>query len=135
MSEVRMIAQERAEFALNKVLEIEKEIEKNRMKEFRNFSAGVPSIILQNGFGQTIAFFLSKDKSPQHQIMVEIIKEWLLQRNFIENVEENKDFVLKISKLNQQKYLYIQDETLKLLEWVKRYAHAFLPDPNKKEGA
>ena len=128
MIEVRMIAQERAEFALNEVLKIKED----KITEFRNFSAGVPSMILQNGFGQTIAFFLSRGKD-HHLRMVEIIKEWLESRDLIKTTQANEDFVKEIMGLEQKKYLYIQDETLHLLEWVKRFSHAFLPDPNKKE--
>jgi len=45
---MRTLGQKRAEFALNKVVDIPQD----KKDKFKPFSAGAPSMILQNGFGQ-----------------------------------------------------------------------------------
>ena len=126
---MRTMAQKRAEYALEKVLNLEC----NR-KEFKSFSAGVPSMILQNGFGQTLAFFIAKgtDKelilksNDKHIVILNIIRKWLVDNGFANGQKNEKEFIENIAKMSQQQYLLAQEETLKLLEWVKRYANADL---------
>jgi len=134
---MRTLGQKRAEFALNQVLKIKDESIK---KDFKNFSAGAPSMILQNGFGQALAFWLSKatnkdleiKRNDKHFILFKIIMDWLpcekgdVKNTFIEKTNSPKEFIEEISKMDQKKYLTAQKETLALLEWVKRYANAGL---------
>ncbi len=134
---MRTLGQKRAEFALHEVLKIE---DTNLKKDFKNFSAGAPSMILQNGFGQALAFWLSKgtDKdlkiktNDKHIKIFDIIMAWLSHNN---GKDINNDFATKtnrrelikeISQMEQARYLTAQKETLALLEWVKRYANAGL---------
>ena len=66
--------------------------------------------------------------------MLDTIREWLslkkddIENNFIKKCADNKELIKNISKLEQTDYLSAQKETLKLLEWVKRYAQAFKGD-------
>ena len=116
---MRTLAQERAKFALNEVLK-SKSIDK-----LKPFTAGAPTMILQNGFGQAIAFWLSK-KEKKHLFIVNTIREWLNKNSFINfSVNNNEEFAKAITQLSQKEYLTAQNETLKLLEWIKRYASAF----------
>jgi len=134
---MRTLGQKRAEFALNEVLKIQ---DANLKKDFKNFSAGAPSMILQNGFGQALAFWLSKgtDKdlnikpNDKHFVIFKIVMDWLpyekgdVKNRFIKKTNSPKEFIEAISKMNQKEYLAAQKETLSLLEWVKRYANAGL---------
>jgi len=121
---MRTLGQKRAEFALNEVLNIQCD-----KKEFKNFSAGAPSMILQNGFGQAVAFWLAKG-TDKHIVLFDMIKKWLsFQRNdvhntFVQSAETPVDFIKQLSTMDQTKYLDAQKETLALLEWIKRYANA-----------
>jgi CRISPR-associated protein Cmr5 len=123
---MRTIGQERASYALEKVLNL-----KCDRTDFKSFSAGVPSMILQNGFGQVLAFLLAKgtDKelklkeNDKHIVMFNIIREWLVNKGFAKG-ENEKDFIIRLNEMSQQEYLTAQEEALKLLEWVKRYANA-----------
>ncbi len=126
---MRTIAQERAEYALDKVLELD-----NGLREdFKTFSEGIPSMILQNGFGQVLAFLLAKGK-PKHIKMLEIIKGWLTDKR-IGLAEGNnlEEFIKNINEMSQREYLSAQEETLKLLEWVKRYANSFLGESDESK--
>ena len=124
---MRTLGQKRAEYALGKVLAIP---EKTK-KDFKSFSAGAPSIILQNGFGQALAFWISKG-SDKHIVIFNMIKDWLsyekgdVKNSFVKKTENSADFIKELSCMDQNKYLTAQKETLALLEWVKRYANAEL---------
>lgn len=115
---MRTLGQERASFALEKILQI------SQKEKFKPFSAGAPSMILQNGFGQALAFWISKGKS-EHMTMFNIVKEWLCQNNLAKG-QDIADFIGDIAGMEQSEYLTAQKETLALLEWVKRYANAGL---------
>jgi len=125
---MRTLGQKRAEYALGKVLAIP---EGKKKEEFKSFSAGAPSIILQNGFGQALAFWLSKGKD-KHIAVFDMIRNWLsyekddIENSFVKKTENPVDFIRELSGMDQIKYLSAQKETLALLEWVKRYANADL---------
>ncbi|MDR2143169.1 MAG: type III-B CRISPR module-associated protein Cmr5 [Treponema sp.] len=100
-------------------------------KETANFIVGTPTMILTNGIGQTLAFLLSKKdkdkKRGKEKMVFELIKKWLCKTMNTEfgTPPSDIDFIRKFNGLSQQKYLEAQHETLKLLEWLKRYARAF----------
>ena len=117
MNNLRTLGQERAEFALKKIANMN-----GRSDKFKPFSAGAPSMILQNGFGHALAFWLAKGKS-EHEEMFNIVKEWLCKCRIVEG-KDKSEFMLNISQMKQSDYLRAQKETLALLEWVKRFANA-----------
>ncbi|GAB6163715.1 hypothetical protein JCM12298_28750 [Desulfothermus naphthae] len=143
---MRTLGQKRAEYALEKVLKKAVNIDK-----FDSFVAGAPSQILQNGLGQTLAFWLSKgvkkdkntgqkgfDKQDKHIVLFDIIFEWLnfkekdICNEFIPEIEKREKFIEHLNEIDQEKYLTIQKEVLALLEWVKRYAQAFCGNDDVK---
>ncbi|MBV5329726.1 MAG: type III-B CRISPR module-associated protein Cmr5 [Chlorobium sp.] len=93
--------------------------------DFKALSAGLPSMILQNGFGQTLAFLLAKGKD-KHLAAFEITALWLVNRKLIDHSNHQIDILTQISKMPQTQYLQAQRETLAMLEWLKRYANAAL---------
>jgi CRISPR-associated protein Cmr5 len=118
------MAQKRAEYALNEILAAKNRVDKDKLKPF---SAGAPSMILQNGFGQTLAFWLAKGK-PEHMALFDILTRWLKKTDMINfgDCQQPKDYIQKLSTMEQRDYLNNQSETLALLEWVKRFANADL---------
>jgi len=127
---MRTMAQKRAKYALDKVLEVTKNKDEKAKKEFKSFSAGAPSMILQNGFGQTLAFWLAKG-TEKHIQLFDIIKNWLsyqegdVNNTFVKS-KDRKGLIDELSSMDQQAYLDAQSEALALLEWVKRFASADL---------
>lgn len=125
---MRTLGQKRAEFALKKVLAAKD------VKDFKNFTAGAPSMVLKNGFGQALAFWLAKGKDGDKQYkLFDIVREWMSYNNgkditnkFVKSSNNRTDFIKNLSEMEQVDYLKAQTETLKLLEWVKRYANADL---------
>ena len=121
---MRTMGQKRAEFALTKALNHQ------NIDKFKNFAAGAPTTILKNGFGQALAFWIAKGKE-EHIAMFNIVKEWLsYSNNDVHNTfataTDRTTFLQEITEMPQKQYLTCQTETLKLLEWVKRYANADL---------
>lgn len=121
---MRTMAQKRAQFALQKTLEAHGSVDKDK---FKSFTAGAPSMILQNGFGQTLAFWLAKGKN-EHIALFNIVARWLKQTDQInfKDCTNSKDFIVKLSGMEQMDYQKNQNEALALLEWVKRFANADL---------
>ena len=102
-------------------------------KELANFIVGTPTMILQNGFGQTMAFLLSKCKckdkdkdeiEDKHFFTFTTTARWSERVN--KKVPSEKfAFFGAVSSLEQTDYLKLQEEALKMLQWLKRYARAF----------
>ena len=118
--------QKRSEFALKKLQQHGK-----INKDLANFIVGTPTMILQNGFGQTMAFLLSKgngkDENEKHNFVFNTICAWSQKEN--ENIPADKYvFFNAVAGLTQEDYLILQEEALKLLQWLKRYARAFQED-------
>lgn len=132
--------QKRSKFALQKLdnLYANNQID----KDLANFIVGTPTMILQNGFGQTMAFLIAKgndtkgtnsEEKRKYNFVYETIIEWAHRENPDKIKTDKKEFLEAISKLDQNEYVKIQEETLKLLQWLKRYARAFQVDENKGE--
>ncbi len=118
------IGQQRSAYALEKVIKAgEKKVDK-----FDSFSAGAATMILQNGFGQSMAFWLQKNRdktNDKHGELFNIVREWLNSKGIIKS-SDPKSFIKALADAKQEEYLAAQKETLALLEWVKRYANAGL---------
>jgi len=118
------MAQKRAAFALKQTLAVYSSVEKDK---FKSFTAGAPSMILQNGFGQTLAFWLAKGKN-EHMVLFRIVTQWLKETDKLHFKDCNTPsaFIGKLSDMEQMAYQKNQNEALALLEWVKRFASADL---------
>lgn len=118
------LGQQRAKFCLEQLETISCSRE-----EFKSFSAGLPAMILQNGFGQALAFLKGKSKeskgTDKHFAAYTIIINWLVNRKLISSGNDY-EVLTQVSTMEQKKYLHAQRETLAMLEWLKRYANAEL---------
>jgi CRISPR-associated protein Cmr5 len=122
------LSQKRSAFALKRI----KQPIKDRDK-FAKLVAGTPAMILQNGFGHTLAFLLSKStdknfnlvKDDKHFLAFNIVAGWLKECGILNDIEPAST-MQALSQLPQTQYLQAQDEAMSLLEWVKRYAGAGL---------
>lgn len=123
------LAQERSAFALDQL----KQRDVHQAEKFDKLVLSLPAMILQNGLGQTLAFLLSKgtdDKgktkpNDRHVVAFKIMINWLNKRGILKSADALAA-VKELSGLDQQQYLFAQEESMKVLEWVKRYANAGL---------
>lgn len=133
---MRTMAQKRAEFALKRVLDI---TAPEKKAEFKKFVNGAPSMILQNGFGQSLAFCLAKGtnkdnvfvENDKHIVLFKMVVGWLSLhegdiRNEFATQTDKRLFIEELIAMDQQQYLTAQNETMAFLEWVKRFASAGL---------
>jgi len=118
----------RSRFALGRIEKLTDKTGKVK-EDLANFIVGSPTMILQNGLGQTMAFLLSKckgaeDFTEKHYFTYQAIARWCERQN--EKISgEALSFFSGIAELPQSEYLMLQEEALKMLQWLKRYARAF----------
>ncbi len=127
---MRTMAQKRAEYALERVIQATKNLSKEERDKFASFVSGAPAMILQNGFGQTLAFWLTKGPG-KYLALFDIVVKWLSFKdkdinNSFATRTDGHGFMEELSAMQQRQYLAVQNEALALLEWVKRFAHADL---------
>ena len=94
--------------------------EKNKLsKEFVSTANGASSLIHKVGFGQAVAFWLSKGK--HNKDLVDILSELLL-----ENDKNNPgiDLMEHVTQINSKKYRILNNKAIAYLFWIKRFAKA-----------
>ena len=120
--------QQRSDYALNQ-LQLFMETDGSVPEDVATFIVGTPTMILQNGLGQTMAFLLAKcdgkhQKTNKHFFTFNAIAGWShLINNNIQS--DPMAYFQAVSALNQSAYLTLQEEALMMLQWLKRYARAF----------
>lgn len=116
--------QQRAEFALKELDGYKKD---GVPKEYSQFIVGMPNMILSNGLGQSLAFLKAKSTKQERFFVFAVMKKYI-QQNFepeFGRLSDDFEFLQKLNIIEQSKYIEIQEESLKMLEWLKRYARAF----------
>jgi len=142
----KTLEQKRAEYAFNKIKEV---VGKSYEKDFSSLIGRLPTLILTNGFGNTLAFLFSKGKD-HHLVAVAIIVNWLFNEtdlkifktdfnkewvNNPEAIRKNIGNILNPIVLNAstEEYILATEETLRLLNWLKRFSEAMLKKENDNE--
>ena len=131
----RTLAQRRAADAYEKI-ELVSKRDAEFQKRYRSYVAGLPAMIVMSGLGQALASLLSRagtggpDKSA-HRLLYDHVAKWLggIQeeapyRQVISG--ETKLLIDEINKRDQATYLHAQAEAMAYLEWLKKFAQAFL---------
>ncbi len=152
----KTLEQKRAEYSYKMVDIIANDDSNTIPKEkFKTLVKKAPTLILTNGFGNFMAYIFSKGKN-EHLALAYIIGKYLFEENeytkeilnltdetFKENFEDVKENLndLKASMQNPifknlvftdtDKYILATEETLRLLNWLRRFVEAMIED--KKE--
>ncbi len=122
------------------------EVNKNNMgdeikRKYRSIVLKSPILILTNGLGQTAAFFASKSqpkeaKSPSsdniaHSLLLKHLWNWLEKVKICKatQTQENQKLVFWITQATTDQYRLATTETLRYLQWLRRFAEAVLPEP------
>lgn len=132
VAKVQTIQQQRAAHALKKINGFPSgpEFLESR-KRFKSYASALPAMIHMNGLGQTAAFCLSK--GGEYKILYDLLSEWLTKPD--QPYRDQKSLIDAITQCDMHAYRLAQAEAIALLEWVKKFADAFLSDPeNKDEG-
>jgi len=127
---MKTLEQERSNYAFECISKIKG---KNFEKDASSLIAKLGTLILTNGLGNTLAFLFSKAKD-HHLETIAIISNWLYklegQKEEIkkDNVQQKIDQIMKkfVLDVDVEKYMYYTDETLRLINWLRRFSDAML---------
>jgi len=135
--------QQRAQHALQSVNRVrerlknagpnEKEQKKARKfcDEYKSYAESLPANIVMNGLGQACAMLLAqaKDKSDEqdaHRLLYEHLQDWLRRREHAAVYPKDQDLVEAVINHGQSDYIRAQVESLAYLDWLKKFAQAYL---------
>jgi CRISPR-associated protein Cmr5 len=130
---MQTIQQRRAADALMHVNEVKG---KSFADRFKVYVQGMPAMIHMSGLGQTAAFYKSKsngsdDSDKAYGEVYEIISKWLTGAGVVyqsSGSQAGADLLEQITQESMQKYRLAEAETLAYLEWLKKFAEAFIKD-------
>ena len=118
---MQTIQQERAKYALE---EVQKSIGKHD-KEYKSYASSLPAMIHMNGLGQAAAFYLSKaEKEDAYKELYNLLSGWLIKEG--QPYYGFKDLIDGITKSDMATYQQAQAEAQVLMDWVKKFAKAFM---------
>lgn len=136
----RTRAQLRAADALHRVLELETSKHADWLDEYAGYVERLPAAILINGLGQAAAFELAaagKDQESPHRQLYRDLEGWLCgEHGPYYQPGEKPHLMQAIVSRDRATYLQAQAEALAWLEWLKKFAVAYLkkPDATKPAG-
>jgi len=121
----------RAEFAykcVEKAIEIFKDNSK-KQKEYKSYARKIPTMILSNGLGQTLAFIKAKsEKGNAYDLIYQQLTEYMKSDHTarIKMPQEKNDLVEWVISCNSSTYRYVTQEILAFLNWLKRFAEGLI---------
>lgn len=140
---MQTIQQKRAKYALEKVQNAS-DNPNIRHKEFKSYASSLPAMIHMNGLGQAAAFFRSKgNSSPEHAALYNILSNWLCSHDNDPQVQQEMpvqpysgcaNLLDGITSRNMQTYRLAQAEAQALMDWVKKFAKAFMTKDDDDNG-
>lgn len=132
------LAQRRAKDSLGKIQSLEAE-GKEKYGKYKSYVDGLPASILMNGLGQATATLLAQakgNKRDPHRILYEHLSGWLCGSDPDTPYEtpqgkDAEDYLMTAitdQNTGEQVYLHAQAEAMAYLEWLKKFANAYLKD-------
>lgn len=119
MSE-QTLAQRRAKHALGCI----NSLEGTSYGHYRSYVSALPASILTNGLGQTAAT-VRAGSQPGYEQLYDHLSSWLCDGD-AESSYPKGDLLENITNNNEDHYLHAQAEAMAYLEWLKKFATAFL---------
>jgi len=90
-----------------------------------SFLKGLPSMIMQNGLGQTVAFMQCKKEAVRWLApFTDLLLEHPPTKMLLEVILQNCDI---------RSYLYLQHEAIEYAGWMKKFAVAAQPEDTEEE--
>ncbi len=120
------IAQKRAKHALDSITAYQAKTtgKDDEQKRFNSYVASFGPMILMNGFGQACAFYIANKKS-EHRDVLKAVEEWLKKEGRPFHGQQGH-IVQCITNCDKHIYRMAQIEALAYLDWLKKFAKAFL---------
>ncbi|WP_417533687.1 type III-B CRISPR module-associated protein Cmr5 [Marinobacterium stanieri] len=126
LSRQQTLSQQRAGFALQRVLSIKPQ--KGPDKRFKAYANSLPAMIQQNGLGQALAFAKMKgngkgDEALAWKALYNTVSQWLTEKG-PQRLNDSGDVLEALVAGDQYQYQRAQAEAQALLVWVKQFARA-----------
>ena len=120
---MQTLQQQRAAYALKRVKAFKEEAHSQKeWTEYKSYASALPAMIHMNGLGQAAAFF--KSKGGMHQVLYQLLSDWLCENNKPFRLYD--DLLTGITQEDMQTYRLAQAEAQALMDWVKKFAKAYL---------
>jgi len=130
LSIIQKIEKGRAEFAYKCVKDAIGKLDGKKKREYRSYIKKIPSMILSNGAGQTLAFIKSKSKKGNaYEFLYEQIQKYFKNKEIPRitmPVGKNDMLDWIVSCDSKTEYRYITTELLALFSWLKRFAEGMI---------
>lgn len=134
MTRGQTLEQERAGYALRRVREALADARKRDdpakfLREYGSHVKRLPAMILTNGLGQALAFFLAKaegDLAEPPGRAYRDVAHWLKERVYTE-AGSSQQVIEQLVSGSRQAYQQATEEALAVLNWFVRFVDAFLP--------
>ncbi|HON72169.1 MAG TPA: type III-B CRISPR module-associated protein Cmr5 [bacterium] len=130
-SVVNKLEKGRAECAYKCVEEAINRLNNKEQKEYRSYSRKIPTMILTNGLGQTLAFIKSKsEKGNAYSLIYDQLTEYMKSDSTlkIQMPSGESDLVKWVISSDSVTYRYIEQEILAFLNWLKRFAEGLIEE-------
>lgn len=132
----RTLEQKRAAHALAKVREMAGRSEEEQ-KKYSSYVQNLPAAILMNGLGQAAAGLLARAKGNRedmHAVLFAHLEQWLCRENEKSSYLGGDDLIGAVTARDRNAYICAQVEALAWLQWLKKFATAYLKQPDGSEG-
>lgn len=116
-------------------------------REYATLVRSVPSMVLNNGLGQALAFLLARaegnHEKPAYKLYKEL-QEWLYGLDSTEHPErvyhpdsqqsgaQSDPLITKLMAGSRAEYQHAQHTALLLLSWMRKFADAYLPKGHQR---
>ncbi len=108
-----------------KAWELVSNIKNDTIDKYAALAKSAPVMILTNGLGQTLAFYISKGKNKEYSLLYSHLNEWLSDNViWTENQDIDDTLIERVIHEKSQAYRMATEEALAFLAWVKRFATA-----------
>ena len=135
--------QRRAQHALQSVNQVRERLtnagsnEKEQKKakkfrdEYKSYAESLPANIVMNGLGQACAMLLAQAKGKSadqdaHRLLYDHLQDWLRGPEQAAVYPPDQDLVKAVISHGQREYVRAQFESLAYLNWLKKFAQAYL---------
>lgn len=110
-----------------------------RNREYASYVKGLPATVLMCGLGQAVATLQARSRGNRedaHWLLHDHLKGWLCRSDSAAPYGGSSDLMDAITQGDRDSYISAQEETLRWLEWLKKFAVAYLsgllePAPGK----
>ncbi|NMA55065.1 MAG: type III-B CRISPR module-associated protein Cmr5 [Firmicutes bacterium] len=133
MKIVKTLTQERAEYAYDKINQIRLKPQYSPAKVAMHLRR-LPAMVLANGLGQTLAFLLADagcDKNKPSYLVYDMLAQWLVAKRKLYEGQPH-DLIYHLVSGNRVAYQRAQQEVWALLDWLRKFADAYLPSTETK---